>query len=91
MTVRRPPVPVGGALSLLGPSTEGTAEPDVGRTGRVTCGFGTSPATDRVEATVAASEGRGARSERLTVAGAPAVLFSAPEDTTLVATVEART
>jgi hypothetical protein len=40
---------------------------------------------------VQAQEGRGACSERLTVAGAPAVLFSAPEDTTLVATVEART
>ena len=95
--------------------TVGTPEPAIGRTGRITCGFGVIPATDvagagapllelsvftytdataaadRVEATVAAQQSRGVRSEPATVPGADAVLLSGPEGATLIATVAERT
>ena len=48
-------------------------------------------AADRVEATVAAQQSRGVRSEPATVPGADAVLLTGPDGATLVATVAART
>jgi hypothetical protein len=95
--------------------TVGTAEPSIARTGRVTCGFGVVPATDtagagspllelsvftytdagaaagRVADTVEAQQARGVRSEDASVPGADAVLLTAADGATLIATVEART
>ena len=95
--------------------TVGAAEPEIGRTGRITCGFGAAPATDttgagspllelsvftyrdaaaaadRVATTVEAQQSRGARSEGAVVPGADAVLLTAADGATLVATVAART
>lgn len=93
----------------------GEPEPGIGRTGRVSCGFGVTPATgtagpsapllevsvftytdpgaaaDRVDVLVEAAAGQGVRSSPAAVPGADAVLLSAVGDTTLVATVGART
>ncbi|SCX50595.1 hypothetical protein SAMN03159343_2438 [Klenkia marina] len=93
----------------------GTPEPGIGRTGRVTCGFGVTPATatagasdpllevsvftytdaaaadERLEALTAVQEGHGVPAGTAAVPGAQSVLFAGPADTTLVATVEART
>jgi hypothetical protein len=115
LTLGRIDEAIGSVLPGQTTLTRGRAEPAIDRTARLTCGYGVSPATDtasasdplielsvftytdadaaadRVEATVQAQQDRGARMQRLPVDGVPAVLLTATEGSTLVATVEART
>lgn len=93
----------------------GQPKPDIGRTGRVTCGYGVTAATDtagesdpllevsvfvysdpqaaadRAQAVQGSREAQGVRVDPATVPGADALLFSSPDDTTLIATVAERT